>query len=97
MKKGMLKEAEALHKKGISWKRMQELGLEYRYMALHLQKKITKTEMIEKLTNEINHYAKRQKTWFKRGNEITWFTPSGAEGFNPNDVEKIEKFILSSF
>ncbi|MCX6747787.1 MAG: tRNA (adenosine(37)-N6)-dimethylallyltransferase MiaA, partial [Candidatus Nomurabacteria bacterium] len=72
-----------------SWKRMQELGLEYRYMALYLEKKISKTEMIEQLTNEINHYAKRQKTWFKRDPKTIWF--------NPNEIQKIEKFILSFF
>lgn len=89
IKMGMLKEAQNLHQKGISWKRMKELGLEYRYMALHLQGKITKQEMIEQLVNEINHYAKRQKTWFKRDSQIHWFQPT--------EIEKIEKFILSSF
>lgn len=89
IKKGMLKEAEHLHQRGLSWKRMQELGLEYRYMALYLEKKISKTEMIEQLTNEINHYAKRQKTWFKRDPKTIWF--------NPNEIQKIEKFILSFF
>lgn len=89
IKKGMLKEAENLHQRGLSWKRMQDLGLEYRYMALYLEKKISKIEMIEQLTNEINHYAKRQKTWFKRDSQTVWF--------NPNEIQKIEKFILSFF
>jgi tRNA dimethylallyltransferase len=88
IKKGMLKEAVSLHKKGVSWKRMKELGLEYRYMALHLEGKITKTAMIEQLTNEINHYAKRQKTWFKRDPEIAWFKPT--------EYKKIEKYIKES-
>src|SRR5207247_3452738 len=30
---GMIIEARRLHKKGLSWKRMDELGLEYRYLA----------------------------------------------------------------
>ncbi len=76
---GMLKEAETLHKKGLTWKRMMELGLEYRYMAMYLQNKINKGEMIERLTNEINHYAKRQKTWFKRDKEINWFDPKNTK------------------
>jgi tRNA dimethylallyltransferase len=69
---GMLKEIENLHKQGVSWKRMNELGLEYRYGALYLQGKLTKKEMIEKLNTEIWHYAKRQKTWFKRDKDIVW-------------------------
>jgi tRNA dimethylallyltransferase len=55
LKKGMLKEAQNLHAAGLSWKRMEMLGLEYRYMALFLQKKISKQEMIERLTFDIWH------------------------------------------
>ena len=76
IKKGMLKEIENLHKKGISWKRMNELGLEYRYGALYLQGKLNKEEMIEKLNTEIWHFAKRQKTWFKRDKIIIWIDPT---------------------
>jgi tRNA dimethylallyltransferase len=75
IKKGMLKEIQNLHDNGISWRRMDMLGLEYKYGALYLQKKITKEEMIEKLNNEIWHYAKRQKTWFKRGTGTLWIDP----------------------
>jgi len=73
---GMLKEIQNLHKNGLSWKRMEELGLEYRYVALYLQKKITKQEMLEKLNSEIFKYAKRQMTYFKRDPEIKWFDAS---------------------
>ena len=69
----MIEEVKKLHRKGLSWKRMEELGLEYRYLAFYLQKKITKEEMLKKLNSEIYHYAKRQMTWFKRDKEIKWF------------------------
>jgi tRNA dimethylallyltransferase len=76
IKAGMLKEISNLHKNGLSWKRMEELGLEYRYTALYLQKKLTKQEYLEKLNTEIYKYAKRQITWFKRDKEIRWFDPT---------------------
>ena len=82
IKNGMLKEIEGLHKKGLSWKRMEELGLEYRYVALYLQKKISKEEMIQKLNSEIYKYAKRQMTWFKRDEEIKWFDASNKLNIN---------------
>jgi tRNA dimethylallyltransferase len=69
---GMLREATRLHRDGLSWQRMEELGLEYRYMARHLQGKITHNQMLQQLENEIWKYAKRQKTWFKRDKEIIW-------------------------
>jgi tRNA dimethylallyltransferase len=71
---GMLDEAKKLHKKGLSWKRMEEFGLEYRYMARFLQGKISKEEMIAKLDIEICNYAKRQMTWFRREPRIRWFS-----------------------
>lgn len=75
IKKGMLKEVQNLRDSGLSWKRLEALGLEYRYCALHLQGKLTKQEMIEKLNAEIWQYAKRQKTWFKRDPNILWIDP----------------------
>ncbi len=71
-KSGMLDEAKKLHSQGLSLKRMEELGLEYRYMAKFLQGKITEKEMSEKLLSEIWKYAKRQRTWFKRNKDIIW-------------------------
>ncbi len=78
LKTGMIQEAKKLHTLGLSWKRMEELGLEYRYLARFLQGNITKEEMITSLQSEIWHYAKRQMTWFRRNEEITWFTPHNA-------------------
>jgi len=72
LKAGMLDEARSLHRNGLSWKRMEDLGLEYRYMTRFLQGKISKEEMVEKLSIEIGKYAKRQMTWFGRDKRIKW-------------------------
>lgn len=72
---GMIEEVENLHANRLSWKRLEELGLEYRHVAEFLQNKISKEEMIEILINKINQYAKRQITWFKRDERIHWFKP----------------------
>ena len=79
---GMITEVQNLHDTGVSWERMEELGLEYRYIARQIQGTITLEKMREKLVTEINQYAKRQMTWFKRNKLIRWFTPA--------DVEAIE-------
>ena len=76
---GMIEEAELLHTQGLSYKRMNTLGLEYRYLALYLEKKITKEEMIDKLFIEIRKYSKRQMTYFKTNKQIQWFDPTEAE------------------
>lgn len=64
IEEGMIDEVRSLHKKGLSYKRMDALGLEYRYLSKYLQGKLSLEEMIEKLEIEIWHYAKRQILWF---------------------------------
>lgn len=85
LRNGMVAEARRLHTQGVSYKRMNQLGLEYRYLALYLQNKITKNEMIEQLENKIWQYARRQKTYWRRNKNIRWFAL--------NEYEKIERAI----
>src|SRR3989338_187501 len=84
LKQGMITEAKRLHippTKGaaLSWKRMDELGLEYRYLAYFLKNELTREELIDRLSTKIWQYAKRQMTRFKRDARITWFEPDQKE------------------
>jgi len=72
LKQGMVEEIKKLHKSGVSWKRLEEFGLEYRYISQYLQGKIEYDEMVEKIRKESEHFAKRQMTWFKRDKRIYW-------------------------
>ncbi|MCX6738293.1 MAG: tRNA (adenosine(37)-N6)-dimethylallyltransferase MiaA [Candidatus Parcubacteria bacterium] len=69
---GMINEVKKIRKSGLSWKRIEEFGLEYRMVAFYLQNKINYEEMIEKLGKEIQQYSKRQMTWFKKDKRIVW-------------------------
>ena len=69
---GMIDEVAGLHRRGVSWQRLDDLGLECRYIARFLQNKITKEEMLDELERAIWRYAKRQDTWFKRNKKIHW-------------------------
>jgi len=88
IRRGMVAEARRLHAAGLSWKRMESLGLEYRSLAQFLQKKITREEMLETLAIAIRQYSKRQMVWFKRNNNIHWFKPTDTK-----DRKKIESLI----
>ncbi|MCC6520617.1 tRNA (adenosine(37)-N6)-dimethylallyltransferase MiaA [Candidatus Nomurabacteria bacterium] len=92
IKRGMIKEATKLHEQGLSWKRMSELGLEYRALADYLTKKITKEDLITRLNKEIWQYAKRQKTWFKRNKDIRWINPDDQYALE-NTVREITAFL----
>ena len=77
---GMLEEVQSIHDSGISWERLEKLGLEYRFCSEFLQGKIaSKEELFEGLFIAIRQFAKRQETWFrmmeKKGVEIHWLEP----------------------
>ena len=76
IKAGMIDEVEQLHKNaGLSWKRMEELGLEYRYISRHLRGQLgyaTRAELIAVLESEIWQYARRQMSWFRKNKKIKW-------------------------
>jgi len=77
---GMINEVEKLLDNGITHKRLESFGLEYRFISLHLRGQLTQTEMIEKLNTAIHQFAKRQMTFFrnieKNGISIHW-VPKG--------------------
>ena len=81
----MIGEVEALHRQGLSWKRLEEFGLEYKFISQYLQGKLKYEEMVEQLNRAIYQFSKRQLTWFKRwekqGAKISWL----------KDFETIEK------
>lgn len=89
LRAGMLDEAKNLHKKRLSWKRMEALGLEYRFMAQYLQGKISREEMCVQIRLKSQQFAKRQMTWFKRDKNIYWINP-----MKPIKLEsRINKFL----
>lgn len=69
---GMIEEVKKLHEGGVSWERLENFGLEYKYIAEFLQNKISQIEMTELLKTKIWQYAKRQRTWFRRDKRISW-------------------------
>lgn len=80
-KQGLMKEVKTLHKKGLSWKRMREIGLEYKLVAKYytIPKKprgtLDTSTLKENMRVETWRYAKRQITWFKKDKNIFWIQP----------------------
>lgn len=69
---GMVREVEDLHKNGVTWKRLDGFGLEYRYISRYLRGKLTYDEMVEQLKIAIRQFAKRQMTWFRKFKKVNW-------------------------
>jgi len=74
---GLIAEVEGLHARGVPLERLEQLGLEYRFVAEYIEGKIrNKNDLIQKLAAVISRFAKRQDTWFRRmernGFKIHW-------------------------
>lgn len=83
-REGLVEEIKKLHQQGVSWQRLESFGLEYKFVAKYLQKKLTADKLFLDLNIAICQFAKRQMTWFRRwekqGRKITWFkNPAKAE------------------
>src|SRR3989339_822530 len=71
---------ERLNKKlidsGMTYERLLQLGLEYKFIALYLKGELSYEEMFQKLNSAISAFAKRQMTWFRKmereGVKINW-------------------------
>lgn len=90
LKKGMVAEVKKLKKQGLSWQRLEEFGLEYKAIARYLQTKTTKKEMILSLEKEIEDFARRQMSWFKKDKRIKWINSF-------KEAEKLIKEFLKSY
>ncbi len=69
---GMIKEVQELKDSGVSWERLEEFGLEYRWVARYLQGKVSYEEMMESLLSDIKKFSKRQRLWWKNDERINW-------------------------
>lgn len=89
MQRGLVKETKKLREEiGLSWKRINELGLEYRIVGEYLRGEIRKNEMLQKNILELTKYSKRQMTWLKRNSDIHWFT-SAEEALSSSELASL--------
>jgi len=91
LESGMIDEVKSIHDNGVSYERLQKYGLEYKFVSLYLQNKISYDALFSELNIAIHQFAKRQSTWFRRmeknGIQINWI-----EG-GVNSVNDIKKMI----
>lgn len=92
MRAGMAKEIKDLvYKQKISYRRLESLGMEFKWISLFLQKKITKAACIQGISKDTLAYAKRQMTWFKRNKNIHWFSMENKR----ETYEKVEEVLFN--
>ena len=72
LQNGLKKEVEDLLASGLDPQRLDDFGLEYRYLKRNLKNEIEYDEMVTQLFAKLRQFAKRQNTWLKRDKEIIW-------------------------
>jgi tRNA dimethylallyltransferase len=79
----MVAEVRGLLERGVPRQRLDELGLEYREIAAHLEGAKSFDQMVVDLEAAIRRFAKRQMTWFRgmerRGVPVRWIAPDDVE------------------
>ncbi len=85
---GLIAEVKRLRRNGLTWARLEALGLDYRLVARYLRKLLTKEQMIRELETASWQYAKRQTTWWKRDRTIQWVK-------NYREAERLTKHFLA--
>jgi tRNA dimethylallyltransferase len=90
---GMIEEARNLHSTGLSYGRMEELGLEYSFLASYLRDELTEEELAAAIEQGNMQYAKRQMTYWKRNNTIEWFDQAPMDTI----IERVSGFLGSAF
>ncbi len=73
LKEGMIEEVERLLVEGVTYSRLQDLGLEYAQVSSYLLGKIDKEEMKEAILTKSWQYSRRQLTWLRKNKNIKWF------------------------
>lgn len=73
MRLGMVDEVRRLLAQGLSYERLESFGLEYRYISRLLRGEFSsEAEMVERLKYAIHDFTRRQLTWFRKDQRITW-------------------------
>jgi tRNA dimethylallyltransferase len=70
---GMIGEVRDLLSQGVSYERLEALGLEYRFVARFLRGGYaSEEELFDELSRAIYRFAMRQLAWFRRDKSILW-------------------------
>lgn len=93
MQQGMVEEVRVLLAQGLSHERLEALGLEYRFISRLLRGEFrNEQEMVERLKFAIHDFTRRQLTWLRKDERITWF-----EGHHLNSaVDLVRHFLLDN-
>lgn len=90
LEEGLVEEVAALKEKGCHRGMVSMQGLGYKEILAYLEGELSLEEAVRILKRDTKHFAKRQLTWFRREQEVTWVEK---EKFDFDDKKTLE-FML---
>jgi tRNA dimethylallyltransferase len=88
----MIDEVRNLLGEGVSFERLEALGLEYRFAARFLRGEYASEEQLfDELSRAIYRFAMRQLAWFRRDESILWL--DHAKEYREQAFELIGRFL----
>jgi tRNA dimethylallyltransferase len=76
LKHGLVQEVARLHRYGLTWKKLDSFGLEYRFVSRYLRGQLSLPATTAALKSATHDFARRQMTWWRRESDIHWITKS---------------------
>ena len=87
VEQGLFEEVQSLLKRGVPANSQSMQGIGYKEAVQFLNGAVTREACIEKIKQNSRNYAKRQLTWFRRG-DYQWF-----DAVSPGLYESVKQYI----
>ncbi len=91
LENGLVKEVDALKRRGLSRDNISMLGLGYKEILDYLNGIITLDEAVYLIKRDSRHFAKRQLTWYKRERDTIWLNKKDFD----YDYDKILSYCVA--
>lgn len=93
LQEGMVEEIQTLLNEGVEAEKLIRYGLEYKFVTLYLLGEISYNEMFTQLNTAIHQFSKRQMTWFRRMErlsfDIHWIDIALSEDDKMQEIYKV--------
>jgi tRNA dimethylallyltransferase len=96
MAEGLVEEVKSLLQSGVPRTAVSMQGLGYKEIGAYLSGETDLASAVELLKRDTRHYAKRQLSWFRHMNDLTW-ADVGADGKNSDHFNLICAIIAGKF
>lgn len=95
MGQGLMREVKELLAGGLEHARLEEMGLEYRFVSRWLRGEfVSEAEMVQRLKYATHDFVRRQLSWFRKDQRIQWI--DGENNMEQEAETKVSTFLYKT-